>query len=298
MCDISPLWFIVLILFFLALDLFWHRDNHIIDFKESLLFSLFWIVVALVFNVWIYFCKGYEPSIQYLTAYVVEKSLAVDNLFVFVVIFKYFDIKPRYQHKVLFWGIIGAIVFRALFIGLGLELVERFSWVMYIFAAILIYSGIMMALPQKDYDPEKSLLVRAAKKLFKVTNEGEGRFFYKGAITHMMLALIAVEATDILFALDSIPAVFAITRDPFIVYTSNIFAILGLRSLYFALAGLLTMFTYLHFALSVILIFVGFKILIEPFYKVPVIYSLVFIFSSLAVAIGAGWEKNKTDSKN
>lgn len=298
MCDISPLWFIVLILFFLAIDLFWHRDNHVIHLKESLWLSVFWIVVALLFNVWIYFCKGYEPSLNYLTAYVVEKSLAVDNLFVFIVIFKFFNIDPKYQHKVLFWGVVGAIVFRALFIGLGLELVERYHWVMYIFALFLIYAGFKMAFPQKDYDPEKSYLVRFAKRFFKVTNEGEGRFFYKGAITHMMLALIAVEATDILFAIDSIPAVFAITRDPFIVYTSNIFAILGLRSLYFALAGLLDTFVYLHWALSVILMFVGFKILIEPFYKVPVGYSLLFIFSCLIVAIGAGWEKSHSKTKN
>lgn len=297
MCDVSSFWFLVLILALLALDLFWHRDNHVIKVKESLWFSLFWIGVAFLFNVWVYFCKGFEPALNFLTAYLVEKSLAVDNLFVFIIIFKYFSIQPKYQHKVLFWGIVGAIIFRAIFIGLGLELVERFHWVMYIFALFLIYAGIKMAFPQKEYDPGNSLIVRIAKKFFRLTDEGEGRFFYKGAVTHMTLALIAVEATDIVFALDSIPAVFAITRDPFIIYTSNIFAILGLRSLYFALAGLLESFSYLHWALSVILVFVGLKILIEPFYKVPVLYSLMFIFSALTVAIGAGWEKSRPESK-
>ncbi len=294
MCDLSVGWFTLIIVFLLAIDLLWHRKDRVLSMKEALYASLFWITLALLFNVWIYFCRGKEAALLYLTGYAIEKSLSVDNLFVFIVIFKYFRIQPKYHHKVLFWGVLGAIFFRALFIWLGLELVERYAWVLYFFALFLIYAGIKLAFPQKDYDPEKSWLVRGAKKILPFTTEGEGKFWHKGAFTTMFLALIAVEASDILFALDSIPAIFAITRDPFIVYTSNIFAILGLRSLYFALAGLLETFVYLHWALAVILTFVGIKILIEPIYHIPPGYSLLFIIGSLAIAVGAGYEKSHT----
>lgn len=292
MCDLSVFWFTLIIIALLAIDLVWHRKDRVISYKEAIYASLFWIGLALLFNVWIYYCKGQEAAIQYLTGYAIEKSLSVDNLFVFIVIFKYFNIHPKYQHKVLFWGVLGAIVFRALFIWLGLELVERFGWILYIFGAFLIYAGIQLAFPQKDVDLDKNFFLKWAKKVLPITQEGEGKFWHKGAFTSLFLALIAVEASDILFALDSIPAVFAITRDPFIVYTCNIFAILGLRSLYFALAGLLETFVYLHWALAAILIFVGIKIMIEPFYHIPPGYSLLFIFSALGVAIGAGYERS------
>lgn len=290
MCDLSLFWFTVVILILLLADLFWNRDHHIISFKEALWASAFWIALALLFNVGVYYCRGKQAALEFLTGYTIEKSLSVDNLFVFLVIFKYFQIDRKYQHKVLFWGVLGAIVFRALFIWIGLELVNEYHWILTIFALFLIYAGFKMMFPQKDIDPDKNWVVKGVKKIFPVTTDYHGQFFYKGAVTPLMLALVAVETSDILFALDSIPAVFAITRDPFIVYTSNIFAILGLRSLYFALSGLLSTFVYLHWALAAILIFVGVKMIIEPYFHVPISYSLVFIFGTLAVAFGAGRE--------
>jgi len=295
MCDLSLIWFTCIILILLLVDLFWHRDNHVISFKEALWATAFWVALALVFNIGVYYCRGKEPALEFLTGYVIEKSLSVDNVFVFLLIFQYFQIDSKYQHKVLFWGVIGAILFRALFIWIGLELVSQYHWVLTIFALFLIYAGFKMMFPQKDIDPNKNWIIRLVKKFFPVATESQGHFFYKGAITPLMLALIAVETSDIIFALDSIPAIFAITRDPFIVYTSNIFAVLGLRALYFALSGLLKTFVYLHWALAAILIFVGLKMIIEPYYKVPVAYSLAFIFGTLAVAFGAGRESaNKT----
>ncbi len=294
MCGISVLWFTLAIVLLLMGDLLFHRKKErALNFKEAIQATLFWIGLALLFNIWVYFCKGQETALHFLAAYLVEQSLSVDNLFVFIVIFKYFGIEGKYQHKILFFGILGAIVFRALFIGFGLELVQRFEWILYIFGLFLIYAGVQLAFPQKEYDPENNLAVKWVKKLFPVTHEGKGHFWYKGAMTSSMLALIAVETSDILFALDSIPAVFAISRDPFIVYTSNIFAILGLRSLYFAISGLLETFTYLHWALAAILIFVGIKMLVEPFYHIPVGFSLMFIFGALGIAIGSGWEKSR-----
>lgn len=290
MCFISPLWFTFAILIFLSIDLFWHRGNRVVSPKEALWASAFWIGLALLFNLGVYYCRGKDSALEFLTGYVIEKSLSVDNVFVFLMIFQYFKIDPKYQHKVLFWGVIGAIVFRALFIWIGLEIVNEYHFVLTFFALFLIYAGIKMMMPQKDIDPEKIWAVRLAKKFFPVTTESNGRFFNNGAITPLFLALIAVETSDIIFALDSIPAIFAITRDPFIVYTSNIFAILGLRALYFAIAGLLRTFIYLHWALAAILIFVGIKMIIEPYYKVPIAYSLTFIFGTLAVAFGAGRE--------
>ncbi len=290
MCDLSFVWFTVIILILLVVDLIWHRDNHTLSFKEALWASAFWIALALLFNVGVYYCRGKDAALEFLAGYLIEKSLSVDNLFVFLVIFQYFQIETKYQHKVLFWGVLGAIVFRALFIWIGLELVNEYHWVLTIFALFLIYAGFKMMFPQKDVDPNKNWVIKLIKKIFRVTTDANGHFIHKGAITPLMLALVAVETSDIIFALDSIPAVFAITRDPFIVYTSNIFAILGLRSLYFALSGLLKTFVYLHWALAAILIFVGVKMIIEPYYKVPVAYSLVFIFGTLAVAFGAGRE--------
>ncbi len=296
MCDLSPLLFTFVIVILLLVDLFWHRGNRVISPKEALWASAFWIGLALLFNLGVYYCRGSQSALEFLTGYVIEKSLSVDNVFVFLMIFKYFQIDSKYQHKVLFWGVLGAIIFRALFIWIGLELVNEYHWLLTLFALFLIYAGFKMMFPQKDIDPNKIWAVKLAKKVFPVTTESHGSFFYKGAITPLMLALIAVETSDILFALDSIPAIFAITRDPFIVYTSNIFAILGLRALYFALAGLLKTFVYLHWALAAILIFVGLKMIIEPYYKVPVAYSLTFIFGTLAVAFGAGRESSQTKS--
>lgn len=290
MCDLSAISFTILVLILLIIDLLWHRNDHILSFREALWASAFWISLALIFNLGIYYCRGEKPALEFLAGYLIEKSLSVDNLFIFLVIFKYFQIDRKYQHKVLFWGVLGAIVFRALFIWVGLALVSQFHWILTVFALFLIYAGIKMILPQKDIDPEKNFVIRWVKQFFPVTTENNGHFVKNGAITSLMLALIAVETSDILFALDSIPAVFAITRDPMIVYTSNIFAILGLRSLYFALSGLLDNFVYLHWALAAILIFVGVKMIIEPYYEVPVTYSLVFIFGTLAVAFGAGRE--------
>jgi tellurite resistance protein TerC len=291
MCDFDVKLFTLLILFLLGVDLLWHRKNTVLSLKSALWASAFWIGLALLFNLYVYYCRGQQAALEFLAGYLIEESLSVDNLFVFLVIFKYFSIEQKYQHKVLFWGILGAIVFRALFIWLGLELVTRFQWVLTVFAFFLIYAGFKMAFPQKEKNLSESAILRWVKKVFPITDVHNGKFIINGALTPLALALVVVETSDILFALDSIPAIFAITRDPFIIYTSNIFAILGLRSLYFALSGLLDTFVYLHWALSAILIFVGFKILIEPYYHVPIGYSLVFIFGTLAVAFGAGREK-------
>jgi len=286
--------FNIFVLAMLALDLgVFHRKAHVVQVKEALIWSAVWIVIALLFNVGVYFWRGPEVGLQFLTGYLIEKSLSVDNIFVFVLIFSYFKVPALYQHKVLFWGIIGALVMRAIFIAAGVTLIEKFHWVIYVFGAFLVLTGIKIAVKHdKEIHPEKNPLLRLFRRLMSVTENYEGdRFFVKRdgrtLATPLFVALLFVEMTDLIFAVDSIPAILAISQDAFIVYTSNVFAILGLRALYFALAGIVEMFHYLHYGLAAVLVFVGTKMLMADFYKMPIGVSLGVIATILAVSVAA-----------
>ena len=292
--------FNLFVLLMLALDLgVFHRHTHEVKMKEALTWSGVWIGLALIFNLIIYFWKGPVVGLQFLTGYLIEKSLSVDNIFVFVLLFSYFQVPAKYQHKVLFWGILGALLMRAAFIVAGTALIVKFHWIIYIFGAFLIFTGIRMAMNKgTKIDPEKNPVVRGFKKLFPVTNEYHGSKFWvrqagKMAATPLFIVLILIEFTDLIFAVDSIPAILAITSDPFIVYTSNVFAILGLRSLYFALAGLMHLFTYLHYGLAAILVFVGSKMLLTDIYKIPIGLSLGIILLILVASIVPSLLKKK-----
>src|SRR5919109_2854547 len=286
--------FNVFVLGMLAIDLgFFHRKAHAISIKEASTWSAVWIFLALVFNVAIYLLWGQEKALEFLTAYIIEKSLSIDNLFVFLMIFHYFATPAIYQHRVLFWGILGALIMRAIFIAAGAALLDNFHWMMYVFGAFLIVTGIKM-LRQGDHkiDPKTNPALRLLQRLMPVANEyHDQRFFVRKAAkytaTPLLLVLVIVETTDVIFAVDSIPAIFAITRDPFIVYTSNVFAILGLRALYFLLAGVMEMFRYLKLGLSFVLCFVGAKMLIVDFYKIPIGVSLGVVAAILILAIVA-----------
>jgi tellurite resistance protein TerC len=277
----------------LILDLkVFHRKLHEIKMKEALGWSLFWIVLAVLFNVGIYFWRGPQAGLEFLTGYLIEKSLSVDNLFVFLLIFSYFRVPALYQHKVLFWGILGALVLRLVFILIGVALVERFHWMIYVFGAFLIITGIKLGLEkEKEIHPEKNLALRLFRRLMPVSSNYQGsQFFFKDSTgrrfaTPLFVVLLVVETTDVIFAVDSVPAILAITRDPFIVYSSNAFAILGLRALYFALANLMQLFHHLHYGLSAILIFVGTKMLLADLYKIPIAVALGIIAGILLLSI-------------
>jgi len=278
----------------LALDLFvFHRKTHEIKVKEALLWSAFWIFLALLFNIGIYFYQGKQLALEFFAGYLIEKALSIDNLFVFILIFSYFKVPAKYQHKVLFWGILGALVMRAAFIAGGIALIKNFHGIIYVFGAFLIFTGIKMVMEKdKEIHPENNVILKLFRKVMPVTPDFvEGKFFVikdgRRFATPLFIVLLIVETTDLVFAVDSIPAVLAITHDPFIVYTSNVFAILGLRSLYFALAGTIHLFHYLHYGLSAILVFVGTKMLISDFYKVPIVVSLVVIASLLTASVVA-----------
>jgi len=281
---------IVFVLLVLDLKVF-HRKSRVITLKESLLWTAFWVGLALLFNLGIYLWRGHESALQFLTCYLIEESLSVDNLFVFLMVFSYFAVAPAYQHKVLFWGIIGAIIMRLAFIEVGVTLLERFDWVFYIFGAFLIITAFRMAFQKdKEIDPGKNMVLRLFRRLVPVTSGYENdRFFVKRAgryiATPLFIVVLVVETTDVVFALDSIPAALGITLDPFIVYTSNIFAILGLRSLYFALAGVMRLFHYLHYGLVVVLIFVGAKMLVADFYKMPIEIALGVVVGVLLISV-------------
>jgi tellurite resistance protein TerC len=284
--------FTAVVVFLLVLDLtVLHRKSHIITMRESLLGVAFWVGLAVAFNIFIYFWKGHDDAMKFLAGYVIEESLSVDNLFVFLVIFSFFKVPESYRHRVLFWGILGALVMRAIFILGGVTLIERFHWIVYFFGAFLIFTAYKLIFAQqKEVHPEKNPLLKLFRKIMPVTEGYEGdRFFIKKAgrwyATPLMIVLIAVETTDVIFAVDSIPAILAVSKDPFIVYTSNVFAILGLRALFFALAGLMHLFHYLNYGLGVILGFVGVKMLIEHYYIVPIAWSLAFIASTLTLSI-------------
>ncbi len=297
--EITPLvWvgFIAFVILMLALDLgVFHRKSHDVSIREALIWSAVWISLALVFNYGIYHFVGHEKGLEFLTGYLIEKALSVDNLFVFIMLFSMFGVEPKYQHKVLFWGILGALIMRAVFIFAGVALINRFHWIIYIFGAFLIYTGFkMMVHKEESLHPEQNPLVKLFKKLMPVTNEMHGdRFFvkinHKTFATPLFVVLIIIEFTDLIFATDSIPAILAISHDPFIIFSSNVFAILGLRALYFALAGLTKYFAYLKYGLAVILVFVGVKMGISGFYHFPIVASLLVILAILLVSVLASF---------
>jgi len=286
----------------LALDLgVFHRNAHEIKFKEAITWSVVWIFLALIFNAGIWKFFGETQAIEFLTGYVVEKSLSIDNIFVFVLIFGAFQVPSMYQHRVLFYGILGALVLRGIFIFAGVALIEKFHWIIYVFGVFLIYTGYKIARDKgTKVNVEDNAILNFAKKFIPFTTTYHGKKFFtkengKKLATPLMLVLILVEFTDVIFAVDSIPAILAITKDPFIVYTSNVFAILGLRSLYFALAGSLKYFGYLHYGLAVILSYVGVKMLIADYYKIDPFLSLGIIALILGASIAASfiWKKEE-----
>ncbi|MBI3194750.1 MAG: TerC family protein [Ignavibacteriae bacterium] len=286
--------FLVFVLAVLIIDLgVFQRKAHFPKFKEALVWSSVWISLALLFNVFVYFRFGEELALQFFTGYVIEKALSVDNIFVFILIFSYFAVPSELQHKVLFWGVIGAIIFRAIFILLGAALIEQFHWILYLFGAFLVFTAIKLAMQKGDDEikPEKNPFVKFCKKIFPITPHYEGSKFFirkngKYHMTPLFLVLVVVESTDVAFATDSIPAIFAITRDPFIVFTSNIFAILGLRSLYFVLANFMKKFRFLKIGLSVVLGFIGLKMLVEFFdVHIPIVASLLTICFVLLTSV-------------
>jgi tellurite resistance protein TerC len=273
--------FTAFVLTMLAVDLgVFHRQAHKVSIKEALVWSVVWMTLALIFNAGVYHWFGATRGLEFLTGYLIEKALAVDNIFVFAVIFSYFAVPVAYQHRVLFWGILGALVLRAIFIVLGAALLQKFHWVIYLFGAFLILTGIKLLLQGDDeIHPERNPVFRLFKRMVRSVSEyHDGRFFVskngKRYATPLLLVLVSVEVTDVIFALDSIPAIFAVTSDPFIVYTSNIFAILGLRSLYFLLAGVMHKFEYLKIGLALVLAFVGAKMVLTDIYKIPIGVSL------------------------
>ena len=280
------------VLLMLALDLgVFHKKLHVVSVKEALIWSGIWIFLALCFNGFIYYVFGETKALEFFTGYVIEKALSVDNIFVFVLIFSFFQIPAIYQHKVLFWGIIGALIMRIIFIFAGIALLEKFHWTIYLFGAILIFTGIKMLFDKdKKIEPDKNPVIKFFKRFFPTTNDLHGDKFFikqnqKTLATPLFVALIMIEVTDLIFAVDSIPAILAVTQDHFIVYTSNVFAILGLRSLYFALANIIERFKYLAVGLAIILVFVGIKMVIIDFFKIPIHFSLLIIFLILTSSV-------------
>ena len=297
--------FNLFVLAMLAVDLLvFHREAHEVRLKEAASWSVVWVLLALVFGAGVYVRMGPEAGLEYLTGYLIEKALSVDNIFVFVLIFNYFRGPARYQHRVLFWGILGALVMRGAMIAAGAYLIGQFHWVIYVFGAFLLFTGVRMASQDEhDIEPESNPVIRAVKAVFPVTSTYHGQKFFvrqtvdgrmRAIATPLFVVLVLVETTDLIFAVDSIPAIFAITQDPFIVYTSNIFAILGLRALYFLLAGVIHKFHYLKLGLAAVLVFVGVKMLLTDLYKVPVGVSLGVIALVLGTSVAASllWPKS------
>jgi TerC family integral membrane protein len=295
--------FTVFVLGMLALDLgVFHRDAHELRVREALGWTAVWISLALLFNLGVYFWFGSQRALEFLTGYVIEKALSVDNIFVFVIIFSAFSVPPKFQHLALFWGVLGALVTRAIFIVLGAALLQQFHWVAYLFGAFLVFTGIKLLMQGGgEADPERNLIYRLFQRLVpSMEDYGAARFTVVEAgtryATPLLPVIVAIEATDIVFAVDSIPAIFAVTTDPFIVYTSNIFAMLGLRALYFAVAGMTERFHYLKVALSLVLAGVGAKMLVAGVYKVPIMVSLAVIGTLLTGGVVASvlWPPKKS----
>jgi tellurite resistance protein TerC len=292
--------FNVFVLAMLAVDLLiFHKEAHEVRAREAAAWSLVWVVLALLFGVGVYRFMGREAGLEYFAGYLIEKALSVDNIFVFVLIFSFFRVPARYQHRVLFWGILGALLMRGAMIAAGAYLIQQFHWIIYVFGAFLVYTGVRMAThSQDDIDLESSLAIRVVRRIVPVTSAYHGqRFFVRDdaarrsrlIATPLFVVLVLVETTDLIFAVDSIPAIFAITQEPFIVYSSNVFAILGLRALYFLLVDVIHRFHYLKVGLSVVLVFVGLKMLAVDVYKVPIGASLGFIVFVLGAATTASW---------
>jgi tellurite resistance protein TerC len=280
------------VLAMLALDLgVFHRKAHTVSLKEALIWSVVWIALAMVFNAGLYFLRGPEPALQFFTGYLIEKSLSVDNIFVFVLIFASFKVPPASQHRVLFWGILGALVMRGILIAVGITLLDAFHWIIYVFGAFLVFTGIRMALHKEmEVHPERNPLLKFVRRIFPITDDYDhNRLMVRQAgrwmATPLLLVLFMVESTDLIFAVDSIPAVLAVSQDPFIVYTSNVFAILGLRSLYFVFANIIDKFYYLKLGLSVVLTYVGVKMLLVDIYHIPTALSLGVIAIVLTIAV-------------
>jgi len=290
--------FIGVVALFLALDLFvFHREAHAVSMREAAAWSAVWIALGLTFGGLVWIWQGGTAAGEYLAGYLIEKSLSIDNIFVFALLFAYFGVPLAYQHRVLFWGVVGAIILRAGFIVGGAALLDRFHWVIFLFGGLLVVTGLKMALnSHADVDPERNPVLRLARRCVPIVDQYHGqRFFVRDAgrrvATPLFAVLLAVETTDVMFAIDSIPAIFAVTRDPFLVVTSNVFAILGLRALYFLLAGMMHRFVYLKYGLAAILVFVGAKMLAADLYHVPIWASLAVIATVVTVAVVASLRK-------
>jgi tellurite resistance protein TerC len=284
--------FILSVIALLGLDLGLHKRSHVISLRKALAWSAVWIGLAFAFAAVLYFWQGRHATLEFATAYVIELSLSVDNLFIFLLIFRYFRVPAGDQHKVLFWGIVGAIVMRGIFILAGVGLLRKFEWLMYFFGALLIYSGIRFAAEgNSEIRPEKSWMLKVFRRFVPVTEDYEGdKFLIRRSriyATPLLLVLLLIETTDVLFATDSIPAVLAITLNFVIIFTSNIFAILGLRSMYFALAGMMEMFKYLHYGLSAVLIFIGTKMLVAHYYQISTSVALAMVGTMLLISVMA-----------
>ena len=279
------------VLAMLALDLgVFHRKAHDVSLREATVWSVVWVALALAFAAGVYTWWGPARALEFLTGYVIEKSLSVDNIFVFVMLFSYFAVPTKYQHRVLFWGILGALVMRGAFIGAGSYLLQQFHWVIYVFGAILLVTGVKLALRAEVYDPAANPVLRLAKRVLPLTPQYHGERFWvkqgtRWVATPLFLVLLLVEATDLVFAIDSIPAIFAVTNEPFLVYTANVFAILGLRSMYFLLAGVVHRFVYLKYGLAAVLVFVGAKMMLVDVYKIPIVASLAVVATLIAGSI-------------
>ena len=306
--------FNLFVLALLALDLgVFHQKAHKVSIKEATIWSIVWITLSMLFNLGLYFfwnnlapASNYsnsEAALAFFTGYLLEKSLSVDNIFIFVVIFSFFAVPAVYQHRVLFWGILGALIMRGTLIVVGAALLKEFHWIIYVFGAFLIFTGIRMSWQHaENLQPDQNPVVKFFRRFMPVTENFEGdQFFVRRAgklmATPLFLILLVVESTDLIFAVDSIPAIFAVTQDPFIVYTSNVFAILGLRALYFLLANVMNKFQYLKFGLSAVLIFIGVKMVIVDFYKIPVGVSLAVVASILTISVLASlWKAKKSET--
>ncbi|HET6176285.1 MAG TPA: TerC family protein [Candidatus Sulfotelmatobacter sp.] len=279
----------------LVLDLrVFHRPGHVVDFREALGWSAMYVALAALFAAGLYFWQGHQAALEFVTGYVLELSLSVDNLFVFLVIFTYFAVPDQLQHRVLFWGVLGALIMRGIFIGAGVGLISRFHWVLYIFGGLLVYSGIKLCLTGgRREDPAKNRLVKMLRRLMPVTSEYRGGNFFVREVqdnsrlyaTPLLVVLLVVETTDIFFAVDSIPAVLAVTLNAFIVYTSNVFAILGLRSMYFAVSGLMKIFRFLHYGLAIVLILVGSKMLAADYFRIPISATLGIVAGVILISV-------------
>jgi tellurite resistance protein TerC len=286
--------FIACVLVFLALDLgLFHRQAHTVSFTEALVWSAVWFSLAMLFALALKPLRGEKEALQFVTGYMVELSLSMDNVFVIALVFAHFGIPHRYQHRVLYWGILGALIMRGFMIGLGVALISLVDWVLYVFGAFLLYNGIKMLLVQKEAHPEKSRVVDWVRKVYPVTPHLDGQKFLtlwegRKALTPLALVLVLVETTDLLFAVDSVPAVFAVTRKPFIVFTSNVFAILGLRSLYFVLAGAIGYFRYLKYGLPLVLVYMGVEMLLDPHDRQPPLWFQVDVPTSISLLVVAG----------